>query len=415
MATLSQEPPTEADFGPILATEENVESLLALTHSHPRLQKAGYVLWQLGQSDLDKKKRCERCTKVIRKGRERHKSRAESVKVSPGVAQQISVDAYPRPGRGPGQASVPAHMRSMSTQAGPAVADMAGMMRDMKLEPPDGKNRGPPMDCKYHPGRIQSRLWTCCGRSITSAPCAAEQSHTTRVYRRDELERNWAYFSTPPASPTSSQDHVAAVALDCEMGTAASGESELIRVSAVDLFTRRVLVDSLVWPDVRMAHYNTRFSGVSRPAMDAARRARRTLAGRTAAREALWRFVGPNTVVVGHSANSDLNALRWIHPLVVDTLLLEMRIQERPQSKNEECGEEEEEGEQQQQQQQQQVVVKLDKAKYPGLSLKALAKERLKREIQNQAQGHDSLEDALATRDLCLWHMINKPEPPIFS
>ncbi|KAM3510361.1 hypothetical protein MY11210_005925 [Beauveria gryllotalpidicola] len=408
MATPSQEPPAEADFGPIPATKENVESLRALTHSHPRLQKAGYVLWQLGQSDLDKKKRCERCTKVIRKGRERQKARAESVKVAPGVAQQIAADAYPRPGRGPGQASVPAHTRSMSTQAGPRAADMADMMRDMKLETPDGKNPSPPMDCRYHPGRIQSRLWTCCGRSIAGAPCAAEQSHTTRVYRRDELERNWAYFPTPPAS--SSQDHVAAVALDCEMGTAASGESELIRVSAVDLFTRRVLVDSLVWPDVRMAHYNTRFSGVSRPAMDAARQAGRALAGRAAAREALWRFVGPKTVVVGHSANSDLNALRWIHPLVVDTLLLEMRIQERPQSRNEECGQEEE-GEQQQQQQA--VVDKEDKAKYPGLSLKALAKERLKREIQNKAQGHDSLEDALATRDLCLWHMVNKPEPPI--
>lgn len=53
-----------------------------------------------------------------------------------------------------------------------------------------------------------------------------------------------------------------------------------------------------------------------------------------------------------------------------------------------------------------------EKPKYPGLSLKALALERLNREIQVKGKGHDSLEDALATRDLLLWHIINKPKPP---
>ncbi len=208
------------------------------------------------------------------------------------------------------------------------------------------------------------------------------------------------------------------------MGTAASGESELIRVSAVDFFTRRVLVDSLVWPDVKMAHYNTRYSGVSRPSMEAARRARRTLAGRAGAREALWRFVGPQTVVVGHSANSDLNALRWIHPVIVDTLLLEMRIQPRlepePRPDQQTGAAAGEDGEDQQpplvlKEVPKEDGPKEDKPKYPGLSLKALAAERLKRTIQIRNQGHDSLEDALATRDLLLWHMINKPEPPIIS
>ncbi|OAQ99263.1 hypothetical protein LLEC1_05754 [Akanthomyces lecanii] len=60
-------------------------------------------------------------------------------------------------------------------------------------------------------------------------------------------------------------------------------------------------------------------------------------------------------------------------------------------------------------------VPKKDKPKYPGLSLKALAAERLQRQIQTKGQGHDSLEDALATRDLLLWHMVNKPEPPVFD
>jgi RNA exonuclease 1 len=49
-----------------------------------------------------------------------------------------------------------------------------------------------------------------------------------------------------------------AVALDCEMGTAASGESELIRVTMVDYFSDEILVDNLVEPGVRMLHLNTR-------------------------------------------------------------------------------------------------------------------------------------------------------------
>jgi RNA exonuclease 1 len=42
------------------------------------------------------------------------------------------------------------------------------------------------------------------------------------------------------------------------MGTAASGESELIRVTMVDYFSDEILVDNLVEPGVRMLHLNTR-------------------------------------------------------------------------------------------------------------------------------------------------------------
>ncbi|OAA73652.1 RNA exonuclease [Cordyceps fumosorosea ARSEF 2679] len=387
--SLSQDPMVEVDFGSVLTTDEkNLKDLWSLTHSPSSLQKAGYVLWQLGPSDLDKKKRCGRCSKVIRKGHERAKSRAQSVKLAPAVAQLIAAGDYPRPIPEPEseQSSMSMHSRSVSLQ-----------------------------------------FWTCCGNFMSDIGCAAEQFHTAKVYRRGELESNWEYFTTPGAALDTPTDYRAAVVIDCEMGTAASGDSELIRVSAVDFFTREVLVDSLVWPDVRMAHFNTRYSGVTRKSMETARRARRTLAGRSGARAALWRFVGPSTVLVGHSANSDLNSLRWIHAIVIDTLLLEMRIQpqlrgdqQRPQSKG--SGDEggRADGDQQQPAEVAEVVVVQETAskenkqpKYPGLSLKALAAERLKRTIQVKGQGHDSLEDALATRDLLLWHMVHRPEPPI--
>jgi hypothetical protein len=41
------------------------------------------------------------------------------------------------------------------------------------------------------------------------------------------------------------------------------------------------------------------------------------------AREAAWPYVGPETIVVGNSAHNDLTAMRWIHPVIVDTWQLE--------------------------------------------------------------------------------------------
>ena len=47
------------------------------------------------------------------------------------------------------------------------------------------------------------------------------------------------------------------VAINCEMGTAASGDSELIRITLIDYFSSAILIDSLVYLDVEMSHYNT--------------------------------------------------------------------------------------------------------------------------------------------------------------
>ena len=54
-----------------------------------------------------------------------------------------------------------------------------------------------------------------------------------------------------------------AVALDCQMGTADDGEMELIRLTMIDYFSSETFIDSLVFPSVKMFHYNTRFSRVT--------------------------------------------------------------------------------------------------------------------------------------------------------
>lgn len=188
-----------------------------------------------------------------------------------------------------------------------------------------------------------------------------------------------------------------AVALDCEMGTAFGGERELIRLTAIDYFSGEVLIDSLVYPDVRMQHYNTRYSGVTRADMEKARRQMKCFFGRTAAREALWKFVGPETIVVGHSTQNDLASLRWIHHRVVDSFVIE--AEER---KKEEAAAEAKKGEQSRLGQNQPETA----SEKQSLSLKSLAKRKLGREIQMRGkQGHDSFEDAVASRDLVHQHV----------
>lgn len=250
--------------------------------------------------------------------------------------------------------------------------------------------------------------WTCCNGPLFSKPCAGQHEHSPRHYNVGELEKNWQFYETKTVPlPT----HVAAVVLDCEMGTASSGESELIRLSVVDFFTGAVLIDSLVYPSVKMAHYNTRFSGVTRHTMDDSRRRRKCILGRDSARQALYKFVGPDTVVIGHAGHQDLTSLRWIHHRIVDTLILETRKRrleedlsrrkEWEESENTEMGESANPSS---------AVEDKDNTaatnlQEGGLSLKALALKRLNRTIQVKGRGHDSLEDALATRDLLHWHI----------
>ena len=255
---------------------------------------------------------------------------------------------------------------------------------------------------------VPTQKWTCCNGHTMSPPCSAAKEHTPRTYAIGELEANWRFFRTPPAG-IHNRTPALAVAIDCEMGVAESGESELIRVSVVDYFTGIVLLDSLVWPDVKMAHYNTRFSGITRQALQDARRRRTCLFGRRNALQAVWRHVGPETIVIGHATHSDLTSLRWTHPLVIDTLLIEdailrkeRQLLEEAQQENEQDGAEKDVGSQDKTQ------AAAAGSRSGGLSLKALARDRLKREIQVHGRGHDSVEDALATRDLLHWHILNR-------
>ncbi|RMZ77901.1 hypothetical protein DV738_g4141, partial [Chaetothyriales sp. CBS 135597] len=106
------------------------------------------------------------------------------------------------------------------------------------------------------------------------------------------------------------------------MGTAATGESELIRVSAVDMFTKETLLDQIVTPQAKMLHLNTRYSGVSWDDIRRAVASGNFLPSKKAAREALFRLVDRDTIIVAHGGSQDFSALRWIHPRIIDTFIV---------------------------------------------------------------------------------------------
>ena len=241
--------------------------------------------------------------------------------------------------------------------------------------------------------------------------------------------------------PAGGADIRAAVAIDCEMGTNESGESELIRVTVVDYFTSEVLVDNLVEPDVGMRHLNTQFSGVTWADMKRARNEGTLLKGKPSARAAVWWFVGTDTVVVGHGVSNDLRSLRWIHALVVDSFTIEFGFAKKKEEAElaaaaEKAKAAERAGHVAEFFDQGSLVgeyvptepplantsrvVPNDKGKETtertqkkkkgsgNLSLKTLTQKRLGRQIQAGGKaGHDSLEDAIAARDLVHWIIMN--------
>ncbi|PNY24397.1 Dimethylaniline monooxygenase [N-oxide-forming] 2 [Tolypocladium capitatum] len=378
----------DEQYGSIPCSPDYVRRLRELVHFGDELQRAGYVLGQFSSSDLDRKRRCERCCRAVKKG--------ETYQGLPGTTP---TDASDRSGPSAGP-------RHVDGNAATTAAEEACISKevDRQVNAQLVASSMPPADL------VPAQKWTCCNAHVLSKPCTGEERHHPRQYSSGELEDNWRFYTTPPAPPRARP--AAAVVIDCEMGVAASGESELIRVSVIDHFSRRVLLDSLVWPSVEMAHFNTRFSGITRQMMDDARRRHKCLFGRRKAREAVWRLIGPQTVVVAHAGQGDLTSLRWIHPVIVDTLVIEtqMRRYEREAAeaaKAETAARNAEEAE---------GAGSLEKDESDddkstpkqegGLSLKALALQRLNRAIQIKGRGHDSVEDALATRDLLHWHVV---------
>ncbi|KAL8798083.1 MAG: hypothetical protein Q9182_006973 [Xanthomendoza sp. 2 TL-2023] len=151
------------------------------------------------------------------------------------------------------------------------------------------------------------------------------------------------------------------LAMDCEMCTVDGGDPALTRISLVS-WDGEIVMDELVKPDKPIIDYLTQYSGITMEKMQPINTTLPDIQKR------LLDILTPNTILVGHSLNSDLEALKLTHPFVVDTSILYPHPRGPPLKS----------------------------------SLKWLAQKYIGREIQkgHGTLGHDSVEDSRACLDL---------------
>jgi hypothetical protein len=262
--------------------------------------------------------------------------------------------------------------------------------------------------CRFHWGKIYlpakapgdrtkiPKRYRCCNENVgESAGCTSMVNHVYKINDPKTLAAILNYVETPD-NPAAPKDR--AVGFDCEMGYTVHG-LELIRLTAVDWPSGNELLDVLVRPLGDILDLNSRFSGVWPEDMAQAKswspaddlsmlfkssseggsedgevRSRkkdlRIVSSPEVARELLFSLISPDTPLIGHGIENDLNAVRIVHPTVIDTVLLFPH-----------------------------------KAGLPYRhGLKMLMEQQLNRKIQQETGpkmlGHDSAEDARAAGEL---------------
>ncbi|KAJ5272967.1 hypothetical protein N7478_008092 [Penicillium angulare] len=170
-------------------------------------------------------------------------------------------------------------------------------------------------------------------------------------------------------------DARSAIVLHCATGRNYSGEAELLRVSAVDFYSGEVLIDTLVSPYGMLLHTDQRNSGISSAMLDNAEKIGYISEDRNAVREALFKFVNPQTTLIVHNGQQLLWLLRWIHLRIIDAYELQKRrFGERA-----------------------------------PWDLSQLTSDLLCRRV-GQNNRNDNLENVFAIRDCVHWFAVNMPE-----
>ncbi|KAH7359383.1 RNA exonuclease [Plectosphaerella cucumerina] len=150
------------------------------------------------------------------------------------------------------------------------------------------------------------------------------------------------------------------LALDCEMCMTGPEEYSLTRISILS-WTGEVIMDELVKPAKPITNYLTQFSGITAEMLENVTTSLEDIQAR------LLDLITPRTILLGHSLESDLKALRLSHPFIVDTSLIFPHPRGPPLKS----------------------------------SLKWLSQKYINREIQKGgAAGHNPVEDARACLDL---------------
>lgn len=171
-----------------------------------------------------------------------------------------------------------------------------------------------------------------------------------------------------------------AIVIDCEMVEGANGCREVAYLSAIDFFSGNCIIDTFIEPRTKVVNWNTRYSGVSEESMRHAMRIGTTMTWESM-RGTLEMVCDKDTILIGHALNNDLDVLGLLPSKVLDSSIHTSEA----------------------------VFFNYDENKrLPRIwSLKKLAKELLNHDIQTSKEGHSSLEDAYATREVVFWALMN--------
>ncbi|XP_067648146.1 RNA exonuclease 5 [Eurosta solidaginis] len=176
---------------------------------------------------------------------------------------------------------------------------------------------------------------------------------------RGELsERFKGYvFTKDNYAPVTDQSPMFGV--DCEMCKTIVGHNELTRISIVNE-KFETIYETLVMPTNKIVDYLTPYSGITPDIMNAVTKNIKDV------QNEVRELLPPDAILVGQSLNFDLNAMQMMHPYVIDTSM----------------------------------CFNLTGIRRRKTKLQTLAMTFLKEAIQENLDGHDSVEDSLASLKL---------------
>nr|CAB3265530.1 putative exonuclease GOR-like protein [Phallusia mammillata] len=224
--------------------------------------------------------------------------------------EQLEENGYPRPGDIPGNCIFMVEKPKLNKDPTKKICSRCG--KEFVLYK-GGHFAKQDDECIYHWGRAyitkvgstREKRYNCCQNTVGSEGCSVGETH---VHQDNKLDTS-GYVQTLDKSSESKTPGI--FSLDCEMVHSTVG-LELVRVSVVN-YDCNVVYDTFVMPEGKVLDYNTRWSGVTD----------KDLVGvTTTLRDVQAQFLSKfssDTILIGHSLESDLTALRIIHSSVVDT------------------------------------------------------------------------------------------------